>query len=208
MTHLASRLPWERVFLTALAEGQSVSKSAAAANISPSTAYGRRRNNGRFAKEWDKAFKAGGRPARSAGFTRTIQWKKSFLEGLAETSNVSASAERVNMPLSTVYRLKREDPGFAAKWLAALCEGYDNLEMELLGYLRDPQPKQKMDVAAALRLLAAHRETVERQRLLDGDEEDDQAVLESLDRFLEDMHQRRIANTAILIETEAGNGAE
>lgn len=208
MKHLASRLPWEQAFLTALAEGQGVSKSAKGAGISPSTAYGHRRSNARFAREWEKAFKAGGRPASRSGFTRTIQWKKWFLETLAETSNVSASAARVNVPVRTVYQHKRDDPVFAAKWLVALHEGYDNLEIELLGYLRDPQPKRKMEVAAALRLLAAHRETVERQRALIGDEEDEQAMLESLDVFLGEMRQRRFANTAILVETGANDGSE
>jgi hypothetical protein len=76
------------------------------------------------------------------------------------------------------------------EWQAALHEGYDMLEMELLGYLRDPQPERKMEVAAALRLLAAHRETVERRRALAA-EEDDEALLESIDRFIDDMAERR-----------------
>ena len=67
--------------------------------------------------------------------------------------------------------------------------------------MRDPQPKRKMDVAAALRLLAAHRQTVERQRSLAA-EQDEDAVLESIDRFIEDMRQRRFANDAILVETQ------
>ena len=79
--------------------------------------------------------------------------------------------------------------------------------MELLGYLRAPQPGRKMDVAAALRLLGAHRETVERRRAL-AEDEDEQAVLDSIDAFLEDMRQRRLANEAILIEAESGDGAE
>lgn len=200
------RLPWEQAFLAALAEGQTVSKSARAAGISPGTSYGYRRNNARFAGDWAKAFKAGGRPARSSCFTRTIQWKKCFLEALAETSNVSASAARVNMPVRTIYQVKRSDPEFAAKWLTALREGYDNLEMELLGYLRDPQPARKMDVAAALRLLAAHRDTVERGRALAA-EEDEQAVLDSIDRFIDDMRERRAANAAPMAE-EPDDGAE
>ena len=136
-----------------------------------------------------------------------LRWVPAFLEALAETSNVTASADRVNVPTRTVYKLRREDADFAARWLAALHEGYDNLEMELLGYLRAPQPGRKMDVAAALRLLAAHRETVERRRAL-AEDEDEQAVLDSIDAFLEDMRQRRLANEAILIEAESGDGAE
>ena len=126
-------------------------------------------------------------------------WKRIFLEALAETSSVTRAAERANVPTRTVYKARRGDAGFAAKWLAALREGYDNLEIELLGYLRDPAPGRKMDVTAALRLLAAHRETVERQRAL-TEEDDEDGLLDSLDRFIDDMCVRREANAAILID--------
>jgi hypothetical protein len=200
-------LPWERAFLAALRKGRSIAEAAAAAGIAPGTAYSFRRSNARFAAAWEAAFAAGGRTPRDQRFTRVLPWKRAFLEALAETSNVSAAAARVNVPTRTVYRLKREDPEFAARWLAALREGFDNLQMELLGYLRDPQPKRKMDVAAALRLLSAHRETVERERAL-RDDDDEQAVLDSIDAFLEDMRQRRLANAAILAEAESGDGAD
>lgn len=190
------RLPWEAAFLAALRGGESVKKAAAGAGIAPSTAYSYRRTNGRFAREWEAAFAA--TPARRANrFTRTIQWKKPFLDALAETSNVTVAAGRVNIPTQTVYKLRREDADFAARWQAALGEGYDNLEMELVGYLRDPAPAKKMDVTAALRLLAAHRETVERRRAL-TEEEDEQATIASLDAFFEGLKQRRLANEALL----------
>jgi hypothetical protein len=200
-------LSWERDFLAGLRKGRSIAEAAAAAGIAPGTAYSFRRSNARFAAAWEAAYAAGGRTPRGQRFTRVLQWKRAFLEALAETSNVSASAARVNVPTRTVYRLKREDGEFAAKWLAALHEGYDNLEMELLGYLRDPASSRKMDVTAALRLLAAHRQTVERSRAL-MEEDDEQAVLDSIDAFLEDMRQRRLANAAILVEAEGGNGAD
>jgi AcrR family transcriptional regulator len=200
-------LPWERAFLAGLRKGRSIAEAAAAAGIAPGTAYSFRRSNARFAAAWEAAFEAGGRTPRGQRFTRVLQWKRAFLEALAETSNVSASAARVNVPTRTVYRLKREDPEFAARWLAALREGFDNLQMELLGYLRDPQPKRKMDVAAALRLLSAHREAVERERAL-RDDDDEQAVLDSIDAFLEDMRQRRLANAAILLEAESDDGPD
>lgn len=134
-------------------------------------------------------------------------WRTYFLQKLAETSNVCASAEHAGIAPSRAYKLRREDPDFAAKWLRALREGYDNLEMELLGYLRDPRPGRKMDVTSALRLLAAHRETVARERRLSEDD-DEQAVLDSIDTFIEEMRQRRAANTAILIEADVTDGEE
>jgi hypothetical protein len=132
-------------------------------------------------------------------------WRTYFLQALAETSNVARSAAAVGAAPSRAYKLRREDPAFAALWRAALLEGYDHLEMEVLGYLRDTQPARKMDVASALRLLAAHRETVARERALREDD-DEQAVLDSIDQFIEDMRQRRLANGAILLEARRDDG--
>ena len=92
------------------------------------------------------------------------QWQRTFLEALSETSNVSASAKRAHVPPREAYRLRRCDSDFADAWRAALFEGYANLEMEVLGYLRDPAPKHRMDVASALRLLAAHKGTIAGER--------------------------------------------
>lgn len=125
---------------------------------------------------------------------------------LAETSNVTASAARARVSTALVYKDRREEREFANKLRAALREGYDNLEIELLGHLRDPQPERKMDVAAAVRLLAAHRATVERERAL-AEEEDEQAVLASIDRFIDGIRDRRAANL-MLVEGEPDNGEE
>ena len=129
-----------------------------------------------------------------------------FLQSLAETSNVSRSAEAAGVAPGLAYKARREDAKFAAQWRDALYEGYDNLEMEVLGFLRDPAPAQKMDVTVAMRLLVAHRETVARERALREDD-DEQAVLESIDAFIDQMRERRAANTAILAEADSGNGA-
>lgn len=205
---IGPRLAWVPAFLEALAEGQSNRSAAKRAGISATTAYWLRREDGQFALDWQAA-REGRRGWASAGheLRRTPHWRKEFFEALAETSNIRSSAARANVPVAAVYKARREDPAFATRWLAALHEGYDNLEMELLGHLRDPQPGAKVEVAAALRLLAAHRATVERQRAL-NDEEDEQAVRESIDAFLEGMRQRRLANEAILNEAGADDVAE
>ena len=57
------------------------------------------------------------------------------------------------------------------------------------------------------RILAAHRAAVERERVLEG-EEDEQAVLDSIDAFLEGMRERRIANEALLIDAKPADVAE
>jgi len=130
-------------------------------------------------------------------------WRTYFLQALAETSNVKLSAARAQISPSRAYKARREDADFAALWRAALFEGYEHLEMEVLGYLRDPDPARRIDVAAALRLLAAHRETVARERALAGDD-DEQAVLDSIDAFIDEMRARSAANAAIIAETARG----
>ena len=87
-------------------------------------------------------------------------WRTYFLQKLAETSNVTASAAHAGVATSRAYKTRREDAKFAAAWRAALFEGYQHLEMEVLGYLRAAEPDRKFDVANALRLLAAHQATI------------------------------------------------
>ena len=198
---------WVQPFLQALGAGHSVVDSARAAGIERSTPYQRRRMNAQFARDWKDARGAPDRPAQPEQTRRTPHWRKNFLEVLAETSNVTAAAASANVPTRTAYKLRREDSEFAAKWLAALLEGYEHLEMEVLGYLRNPEPGRKMDVASALRLLAAHRETVARERALQ-EEEDEQAVLDSIDAFIDEMRERRAANAALLAEAEFEDGAQ
>lgn len=210
MTHDIPGPAWIPTFLAVLAETGKVGEAVKAAGVLKNAVYFQRKTNRRFADAWQAALAR--KQSRTVAWpgampTRNIGWRSFFFEALAETSNVTAAAARAEVPLRTVYKTRRNDPAFAARWLAALHEGYDHLEMELIGYLRDPAPTRKMDVAGALRLLAAHRETVERRRAL-NEEEDEQAVLESIDRFIDEMRVRRAANNAILIETSAGDGAE
>ena len=204
---------WVPAFLATLAETGKVGLAMDAAGIAPNSAYYRRKHHRDFAEAWEAALQdeAAAEKAREsepvALPARNAGWRAIFFETLAETSNISAAAIRANVPLTTVYKARRSDAAFATKWRAALLEGYDTLEMEVLGHLRDPSPDRKMDVAAAIRLLAAHRATVERHRAL-TEEEDQRATLESIDRFIEGMRQRRAANTAILIEAQADHAGE
>lgn len=129
---------------------------------------------------------------------RRKAWCAPFLAQLAVTSNVAASARRARVDVSTVYKLRRTDTGFARDWFAALCEGYDNLELDLLHRLREGEleggrskerARRKFDNATAFRLLAAHRETVTRQRGRNDYEHED-AVLASIDAKLDTMRHR------------------
>jgi len=122
-------------------------------------------------------------------------WRTYFLQELAATSNVTRSAEKAGASLSRVYKTRREHPGFAAEWRHALCEGYEHLEMEVLAHLRGNDPERKMDVANAIRLLSAHRKTVTETRAFE-EEDDEQAVLDSIDAMIDRMRKRGGAKRA------------
>lgn len=129
----------------------------------------------------------------------TKHWRTYFLARLIETSNITKAAEAAGISVSRVYRVRQDDPEFRRAWYSALAEGYQNLEMELLAYLRDPAPIFKMDVANAIRALERHRQTVAQQRALE-DNLSEQDVLASIDAMIDGMRQRSCANTAILID--------
>lgn len=129
----------------------------------------------------------------------TGHWRVYFLEKLIETSNITASALHAKTVPSRAYKTRKQDPKFAADWDAALIEGYKNLEMDLLAYLRSPNPERKIDVASAIRLLTLHRQA-RAQSMAQDDECSEQEALEALDKMLEDMRKRANANTVLLEE--------
>lgn len=53
-----------------------------------------------------------------------------FLDALAETGNVLASAELTNLNRRELYRLRANDPAFAGSWDEALSQAADALEAE------------------------------------------------------------------------------
>ena len=134
-------------------------------------------------------------------------WRTYFLAALIETSNVTASAQKAGVSPGRAYKVRREDPGFAAQWSAALHEGYVNLEMEALGYLRSGDPDRKMDITAAIRLLTMHRESVARERAL-ADNRSEQDVLDSIDAMIDEMRERAAANAVLLAEPETDGHRE
>ena len=210
---MSKQLPWEHEFLAALAAHGIFARAAREAGVGRSTAVARRAADPAFARRCKEAMpprhvrKAALGEARRPGPEHPRpRWRSLFLAALAETSNVKAAAARANVPTARVYKVRREQADFARKWRMALREGFDNLEIELLGHLRDPQPDRKMDVAAAVRLLAAHRATVERERALD-EEEDVGAVRASIDRFIDAIRVNRAAN-ALLIEAKPADDEE
>lgn len=205
---------WERPFLAALSRHGILARAAREAKVGRSTVNERRLKDAAFAERCKAAMPprqvqhAALAEARRPGPDHPpTHWRGLFLEALAETSNVKASAARANVPAARVYKARRQQAEFARQWRLALREGYDNLEIELLGHLRAPQAERKMDVAAAVRLLAAHRATVERARALD-EEEDVEAVRASIDRFIRGIRANRAANAPLMLEAKNGDEEE
>lgn len=141
---------------------------------------------------------AAARPARQPSIT---QWSRPFLAALAETSNVTASAKRAGITTSAAYEARRKHPEFNRQWQQALCEGYDNLEMELLRRLREGEIKpaagakkgvRTYENATALRLLAAHKDSAARQRSI-RDNEDVVQIRLSINAKLEAMRAQALA---------------
>jgi len=123
-------------------------------------------------------------------------WREAFLEHLSRSSNVAAAARAAGIDVSTVYKTRRQEKDFASHWFAALCDGYDNLELELLRRLRNgdtenttAKRKKKFDNATAFRLLTAHRDTVSRERARRSDQDED-TINASIDAKLDVMRER------------------
>lgn len=131
-------------------------------------------------------------------------WRAEFLAGLAETSNVTASAAAAGIDPARAYKVRRKEPAFRALWYAALLEGYEHLELETLERLRTGATADsiRFDIPNALRLLAAHRESVVRERALREDQDED-AIIASLDAKIAAMRQREEEAARIL--NAAGN---
>lgn len=143
-------------------------------------------------------------------------WSKPFLAELAASSNVTAAARKAGVSTSSAYDERRHNAEFNRAWQRALCEGYDNLEMELLRRLRDGEVKpasgakrgvRAFDNATAFRLLGAHREAAGRQRAVRTNE-DAEAIVLQINAKLEKMRQRQLAaqRRALPKPTEAATG--
>ena len=147
------------------------------------------------------ASRSGARPKAGTG---TPRWTRAFLAALADTSNVAAAARAASIDVSTAYHRRRADAAFNREWQVALCEGYDNLEMELLHRLRSGEVKpatgtkrgaRSFDNATAFRLLAAHRESAARERAV-REQVSAADIRASIDRKVEELRERVLAAKA------------
>lgn len=98
-----------------------------------------------------------------------VRIRARFLDHLAQTANVSASARVAGINSSAVYAERRRSPAFRDAWVLALAEGYARLETDLLaealqmangrtadGTLKARAQKHRLAIA----LLNAHRAAV------------------------------------------------
>jgi hypothetical protein len=141
--------------------------------------------------------------ARAEGPVST-HWRTYFLEALAATSNVSASARAAGVSPSRAYKTRREHADFAAAWRGALYEGYEHLEMEVLASLRGHDPDRKLDITSAIRLLAAHREAIATERAKRHGQ-DEAEVFASLEAKLATIRER-LAKDGAASQTDGGDG--
>lgn len=94
------------------------------------------------------------RPRKQTG---NRQARAVFLDHLASTCSVVASAEAAGLGLAVVYRMRRHDAGFADEWDQALALGYQMMETLLVGHALAGEGKPVFDIDLALKLLATRR---------------------------------------------------
>ena len=102
---------------------------------------------------------------RTTGHRWSEEAEALFLDHLAATCNVTASAEAAGFSREAIYKRRRHDPGFAERWQAALEQGYARIEMALVrraadaleGFAPDPDtPIPEMTVQDAVTILKLH----------------------------------------------------
>ncbi|HYE58036.1 MAG TPA: hypothetical protein VD948_06005 [Rhodothermales bacterium] len=108
--------------------------------------------------------------------TRGARWSDEaetiFLDHLAATANVSASAKACGFTTQALYARRRKDAAFERRWDAALAQGYAHIEALLVqraiealeGFEPDPDTPimiRDMTVKDAMILLGHHRRVVE-----------------------------------------------
>lgn len=133
-----------------------------------------------------------------------------FFQALAQTANIARSAKHAKVSVATIFRFRREVPGFAARYAVALEEGVARAELLLLEQaLGGPAPPidAEDEVAASplppmsngdrLRVVKLHREEVNAHRAnRPFEEESDEAFRAGFERKLREMRMR-------LLEIEA-----
>lgn len=92
-----------------------------------------------------------------------------FLEHLAASANVLASAAEAGFSTTAIYKRRMKEPAFAVRWQQALEQGYARLEMQLVetatsslagDEINPDKPIPRMTPEEAMNLLKLHRAQV------------------------------------------------
>lgn len=106
---------------------------------------------------------------RTSGKRWSEEAEAQFLDLLAASCNVTASAEGAGFSKAALYKRRRDDPAFAQRWQAALEQGYARIELLLVqragealaGHVPDPDaPLAVMTIKEAITVLQLHRSSV------------------------------------------------
>lgn len=124
--------------------------------------------------------------------------RKIFLDHLAMTSNVAASARAAGVTANSAYAFRRRNADFAQLWQAALAEGFARLEGELLaealtavsGKVTDATLKSRAQKhRLGLALLTMHRASVRGAKAAPAADQD-VGLADKVRAKLLDMHRR------------------
>lgn len=127
--------------------------------------------------EWpirpNESIRASGKDGPKVVETTGSRWnaeaEKLFLDHLASSCNITASAKKAGFTREAVYRRKRKDSAFAERWQAAIAQGYARIESLLIrraedslsGVKIDPDsPIPAMTVSEAMNLLKLHKPSI------------------------------------------------
>lgn len=167
----------QRAFVEALADTASVEAACRLVGRSPASAYRLRRHPlaGEFAAAWQAAVDLGIQRIEDYAVDRAVNGVE--LTVLAHDGTVHT--RRVYNDQLVMFMLRNRAP-------ERYCAG-------------GARALSAIDARSLARLKKQWRAEWERERMLQEDEEE-QETLDSIDRFLEDMRERRLANEAILAE--------
>jgi len=146
---------------------------------------------------------AGGKPQLRKASKRSCTKSKQqdFLTTLAETCNVTVSAQAAGISISHAYNLRKKDAAFRAGWLEAMGVAYSRLELVLLDRAfngtekvitrKDGGEDRMLEYSnqLGLTLLKMHRDTA-KEADADVPEQDASELRERLVRKLERLRKR------------------
>jgi len=132
----------------------------------------------------------------------TDERRETFLETLAATCNITASAAAAGKTTKTARDLRKRDSAFSEAWEEAIAIAYERLELVMLDRAisgtekpiirgdKEVATMTRYSDAVGIRLLQAHRDMAMRVRGREGGACDPEEAFEELKRRLAVMHER------------------